>query len=113
MRTAESVVLTDWPPGPEERRVFDLLAKGFGPGSDAQLALVLTGVQRDDVVPIERIVDALEADPGIARLSPPLLGRDRTTAVVAIAAAGNNLYQLHRDGAIWQHTGMPCSGVRS
>jgi putative drug exporter of the RND superfamily len=74
----------DAPRGTEERRVFDLMAKGFGPGSDAQLALVLTGVQRDDVVPIQRIVAALEADPGIAGLSPPLLGRDRTTAVVAI-----------------------------
>ena len=74
----------DAPRGTEERRLFDLMAKGFGPGSDAQLALVVTGVQRDDVVPIQRIVAALEADPGIARLSPPLLGRDRTTAVVAI-----------------------------
>src|SRR3954453_6021437 len=74
----------DAPRGAEQRKVFDLMAKGFGPGSDAQLALVLTGVQRDDVVPIQRIVAALEADPGIAGLSPPLLGRDRTTAVVAI-----------------------------
>src|SRR3954470_6212720 len=32
------------PRSTEERRVFDLMAKGFGPGSDAQLALVLTGV---------------------------------------------------------------------
>src|SRR4051795_3932557 len=74
----------DAPRGTEERKVFDLMVKGFGPGSDAQLALVLTDVQRDDVVPIQRIVAALEADPGIAGLSPPLLGRDRTTAVVAI-----------------------------
>jgi RND superfamily putative drug exporter len=74
----------DAPRSTEERRVFDLMAEGFGPGSDAQLALVLTGVQRDNVGPIERIVDVLEADPGIARLSPPLLSRDRTTAVVAI-----------------------------
>src|SRR4051794_21113853 len=74
----------DAPRGTEERRVFDLMAKGFGPGSDAQLALVFTGVQRDDVVAIQRIVATLEADPGIARLSPPLLSRDRTTAVVAI-----------------------------
>jgi RND superfamily putative drug exporter len=74
----------DAPRSTEERKVFDLMAEGFGPGSDAQFALVLTDVQRDDVVPIERIVDALEADPGIAQLSPPLLGRDRTTAVVAI-----------------------------
>jgi RND superfamily putative drug exporter len=74
----------DAPRSTEERRVFDLMAEGFGPGSDAQLALVLTDVQRDDVAAIERIVDTLDADPGIARLSPPLLSRDRTTAVVAI-----------------------------
>jgi putative drug exporter of the RND superfamily len=72
------------PRGTAERKVFDLMAKGFGPGSDAQLALVVTGVQRDDAVPLERMVAALEADPGIARISPPLLGRGRTTAVVAI-----------------------------
>jgi putative drug exporter of the RND superfamily len=74
----------DAPRSTEERRVFDLMAEGFGPGSDAQLALVLTDVQRDDVAAIERIVDTLDADRGIARLSPPLLSRDRTTAVVAI-----------------------------
>jgi putative drug exporter of the RND superfamily len=74
----------DAPRGTEGRTVFDLMAKGFGPGSDAQLALVLTGVQRDVIGPIEQIVAALEADPGIVRLSPPLLGRDRTIAVVAI-----------------------------
>src|SRR3954470_11169407 len=77
----------DAPRSTEERRVFDLMAEGFGPGSDAQLALVLTGVQRDNVGAIERIVDVLEADPGVARLSPPLPSRDRATAVVAITPA--------------------------
>ena len=74
----------DAPRSTEERKVFDLMVEGFGPGSDAQLALVFTDVQADDVGPIRQIVDTLKADPGIAKLSPPLLSRDRATAVVAI-----------------------------
>jgi putative drug exporter of the RND superfamily len=48
------------------------------------LALVVTGLRADDLLAAERLVAALERDPGIARISPPLLGRDRTIAVVAI-----------------------------
>jgi hypothetical protein len=29
---------------------------------------------------------------------------------VAIAAAGNNLYQRHNDGRIWRYTGPPLTG---
>jgi RND superfamily putative drug exporter len=74
----------DAPRSSEERKVFDLMARGFGPGSDAQLALVLTDVERADFPAIEQIVNTLEADPGVAQLSPPLLSGDRRTAVVAI-----------------------------
>jgi hypothetical protein len=35
---------------------------------------------------------------------------DNNPKTVAIAAAGDQLYQLHNDGWIWRYTGTPCSG---
>jgi hypothetical protein len=35
---------------------------------------------------------------------------DRNPAAVAIAAAGGNLYQQHRDGTVWKYTNSPCVG---
>jgi hypothetical protein len=35
---------------------------------------------------------------------------DNNGATTAIAAGGNQLYQLHRDGRIWRSTGAPCQG---
>jgi RND superfamily putative drug exporter len=74
----------DAPRRAAERKVFDLMAKGFGPGTDAQLALVVTNVQSSDAPALERMVVALEDDPGVAQISPPLLGGGGRTAVVAI-----------------------------
>jgi hypothetical protein len=35
---------------------------------------------------------------------------DGNPAAVGIAAAGNQLFQLHKDGSIWRSTGAGCSG---
>ena len=35
---------------------------------------------------------------------------DNNPRATAIAAAGGNLYQLHTDGTVWRHTGIPCVG---
>jgi len=36
---------------------------------------------------------------------------DNTPTATAIAASGNNLYQLRADGSVWRHTGIPCIGA--
>jgi hypothetical protein len=36
---------------------------------------------------------------------------DNNFRTVAIAAARDNLYQLHYDGSVWRFTGQPCSGT--
>jgi hypothetical protein len=35
---------------------------------------------------------------------------DNNRRTTAIAAAGNRLFQLHDNGAIWEYTGVPCAG---
>jgi len=45
-----------------------------------------------------------------ATVTPTLAGRCWTTIQVptAIAAAGNQLFELHNDGKIWRYSGNPC-----
>jgi len=35
---------------------------------------------------------------------------DDNPAATAIVSAGNQLFQLHKDGSIWRSTGARCSG---
>jgi hypothetical protein len=44
------------------------------------------------------------------RVAEALQRLDNNNKTVAIAAAGDALYQLHNDGWIWRYTGTPCSG---
>ena len=34
---------------------------------------------------------------------------DNNALAVAIAAGGNDLYELHSDGQLWHYTGTPCN----
>jgi RND superfamily putative drug exporter len=54
------------------RQAYDLLVQGFGPGFNGQLLLVAElpkGTSLDDLGPV---ATALEADPGVAFVSPPV-----------------------------------------
>ena len=94
MRTAESVVLTDWPPGPVERKVsisrslgvdvdLDVLGlgqhgDGRGRGVDAALGLGL-GDALDAVGPalvLEDRVGAVALDAKVTSLKPPTSAGD-------------------------------------
>jgi putative drug exporter of the RND superfamily len=65
-----------YPEDTTTRKAYDLLADGFGPGYNGSLMLVseLTGGATE--ADFERIADAVAADPGVARVNPPMVSDD-------------------------------------
>ena len=64
-----------------QRVAFDQLADGFGPGFNGPILVVVELPKLDDAAAIGRIHDALEADPGIAAVTAPVLNAAGDTAV--------------------------------
>ena len=60
------------PRGTATRQAFDMLARGFGKGFNGPLELVVTRQGPIDPAVVTRLVDALRAQPGVARVAPPL-----------------------------------------
>ena len=52
-----------------ERRAYDLVAEGFGPGSNGPLVIAVD-ISKDPSV-VRPLVEAIEADEGIAAIAPP------------------------------------------
>ncbi len=65
-----------------ERRAFDLVSDGFGPGTNGPLVIAVD-IARDPTV-VEPLVGAISADPGIASVARPTI--DSTAGVAAIVA---------------------------
>jgi putative drug exporter of the RND superfamily len=65
------------------RRAYDLLAKGFGPGFNAPLAIVLdlSGGGADKV---PAVAAALAADPDVVQVDAPVLNQARDTAFITV-----------------------------
>lgn len=71
-----------YPESRTERRAYDLVAEGFGPGINGPL-LVAIDISKDASV-VEPLVSAIARDPGIAGLAPPDV--DATAGVATIVA---------------------------
>jgi RND superfamily putative drug exporter len=73
----------DNPTSATERRAYDLLADGFGPGFNAPLLVVAdlngTGLAGDDIPGLAR---RLAADPGVAEVDPPRVSANGDTVVL-------------------------------
>ncbi len=65
-----------------ERRAYDLVAEGFGPGRNGPLVIAVD--MSDDAAVVDLLSDAIGADPGIASVSPADVN---TTAGVATLLA--------------------------
>jgi RND superfamily putative drug exporter len=66
-----------------ERRAYDLVADGFGPGTNGPLVIAVD-ISRDGSV-LEPLAAAIAADPGIASVAPPDVDLDAgVAAIVAI-----------------------------
>ena len=73
----------DNPTGQTERKAYDLLADGFGPGFNAPLLVVAdlqgTGLGAEDV---PELAERIAADPGIAEVGEPRVSADGDTVVL-------------------------------
>ncbi|MGW7203153.1 MMPL family transporter [Streptomyces sp. NPDC054837] len=63
-----------------ERRAYDLVAKGFGPGTNGPL--VIAADPTGDPGVLDRLVEAVAADPGIASVAPTHI--DRATGIATL-----------------------------
>ncbi len=63
-----------------ERRAYDLVAEGFGPGINGPLVIAVD-ISQDSTV-VEPLVDAITADEGIAGVAPPELNAEAGVATL-------------------------------
>ncbi|MFD8699942.1 MMPL family transporter [Kitasatospora purpeofusca] len=63
-----------------ERRAYDLVAEGFGPGTNGPL--VIAADPTGDPGVVDRLVATVAADPGIASVAPPHI--DRATGIATL-----------------------------
>jgi RND superfamily putative drug exporter len=68
------------PEGRTERRAYDLVAEGFGPGTNGPV-IIAVDVAGDPGV-LDRLVGAVAADPGIASVAPALV--DQATGIATL-----------------------------
>jgi RND superfamily putative drug exporter len=65
-----------------ERRAYDLVAEGFGPGVNGPLIIAVDLAGDPDM--LDRLVTAVAADPGVASLAPPLVDQDTQLASLVV-----------------------------
>ena len=64
-----------------QRIAFDQLAAGFGPGFNGPILVVVELPSAENAATLDRIHDAIEADPAIAAVTAPVLNAEGDTAV--------------------------------
>ncbi|SNX66533.1 RND superfamily putative drug exporter [Streptomyces sp. TLI_55] len=65
-----------------ERRAYDLVAEGFGPGTNGPL--VIAADLAGDPGVVDRLVATIAADPGIASVAPARIDRDTGVATLVV-----------------------------
>ncbi|MDQ3371321.1 MAG: MMPL family transporter [Actinomycetota bacterium] len=70
------------PTGTTQRVAFDQLAAGFGPGFNGPILVVVELPASGGQAVVERVHDALRADPGVAAVTAPVLNVAGDTAVL-------------------------------
>lgn len=66
-----------------QRRAYDLLSEGFGPGFNGPLTVVVDLAQADDpAATTDRVVDTLSGIDGVASVEPPVLDEAGETAII-------------------------------
>jgi putative drug exporter of the RND superfamily len=65
-----------------QRTAYDQLADGFGPGFNGPIQVVIELPASGDQDAVQRVHDALQADPGIAAVTAPIINAAGDTAVL-------------------------------
>jgi RND superfamily putative drug exporter len=69
------------------RQAFDLLAKGFGPGSNGPLQVAVQMPPPGDRAAVAAVVRAVSAQPDVAGVAPPTYSPTGTAAVITVVPA--------------------------
>ncbi len=72
------------PPDTTTRKAYDIVATGFGAGTNGSFLLAVQLPRKGDVGAARAVVQAVEDDPGVARAAPPQLSQDREVATVVL-----------------------------
>lgn len=72
------------PAGSTTRRAYDLLAEGFGPGTNGPLTVVARLQGAADHVAVDRLTEALRTTEGVASAGPAVFSRSGGTAVLTV-----------------------------
>jgi RND superfamily putative drug exporter len=74
------------PTSSTNRRAYDLLSDGFGPGYNAPFTVAANFDSADDLSALQQLNDELAADPGVASVTPPVPNdrKNPTAAVIQV-----------------------------
>jgi RND superfamily putative drug exporter len=72
------------PPGTTTRVAYDLIAKGFGAGTNGQFLLAVELPRRGETEAAKRVTQAVAGDPDVAVVTPPQLTPDGQVATIAM-----------------------------
>ncbi|ARE74409.1 hypothetical protein B6R96_11040 [Streptomyces sp. Sge12] len=72
------------PAGSTTRQAYDLLAEGFGPGTNGPLTVVARLDGAGDRLAVDRLAQALRSTEGVASTGPAVLNRSGDTAVFTV-----------------------------
>jgi RND superfamily putative drug exporter len=78
-----------------ERRAYDLVADGFGPGANGPLVIAVD--LAEDPEALAPLARAIAADPGIAEVTAPQVGRDPSVATLVAEPTSTPQSQATRD----------------
>lgn len=81
MRLGQADAGTD-PTSTTHRQAYDLLADGFGDGFNGPLLLTIDLGDSSDPTVLDQIAADVDADPGVAAVSPPEINRAGDTAII-------------------------------
>lgn len=72
------------PPDTTTRKAYDIVATGFGAGTNGSFLLAVQLPEKDDLAAARDVVDAVSDDPGVARVAAPQLSQDGEVATVVL-----------------------------
>ena len=72
------------PPGTTTRVAYDLIAQGFGAGTNGQFLLAVELPRRADADAAKRVVQTVAGDPDVAVVTPPQLSPDGQVATIVL-----------------------------
>ena len=71
------------PPGTTTRKAYDLIAEGFGAGTNGSFLLVAQLAQKGDKAAAQQIADAVRADKDFTFVAPPAISPDGQVATIS------------------------------